>query len=278
MSTIDSTYWSDMVSLYEALYEPLSRQHAAAILSMVEIEEESKILDVAAGTGSLALLAAEKGAEVLAVDTSAEMLSGITARATPAMRIDTKIMDGQMLDLPNERFDVSVSMFGLIFFPDWRKGLYELARVTRNGGRGCISVWERHYGARPLGAPYYGAGPIILLYEAWRLAFPLKEEMEAPEGMRMLSSPATLEREMIAAGFHDVSLRLSAGTWAGPSAPIFGDHLERFFGGLPAYKQLDKQARDKLDAEIRLAADRYATPEGLAVPSNAWIAVGTRVR
>lgn len=257
-----------MVSLYEALYEPLSRQHAAAILSMAEIEEESKILDVAAGTGSLALLAAAKGAEVLAVDTSEAMLSRIVARATPTMRIETRIMDGQMLDLPNERFDLSFSMFGLMFFPDWRKGLYELARVTRIGGRGCISVWEHHY----------GAGPFVLLYEAWRLAFPTKDEMEYPEGIRMLSSPATLEREMIAAGFHDVSLRLTTGTWAGPSAPVFGVHLERFFGGLPAYKELDKHARDTLDAEIRLAADRYATPEGLAVPSNAWLAVGTRVR
>ena len=268
MNTIDTTYWSDMVSLYEALYEPLSRQHAATALSMVEIEEESKLLDVAAGTGSLALLAAAKGAEVLAVDTSAEMLSRIIARATPAMRIDTRIMDGQMLDLPNERFDLSFSMFGLMFFPDWRKALRELARVTRNGGRGCISVWERHY----------GAGPFVLLHEAWGLAFPTKEEMEAPEGMRMLSSPATLEREMIAAGFHDVTLRLSTGTWIGPSAPAFSANLERFFGGLPMYKELDKQARDKLHAEIRLAADRYATPEGLAVPSNSWLTVGTRAR
>jgi len=268
MSTIDSTYWSDMVSLYEALYEPLSRQHSAAILSMVQIEEDTKILDVAAGTGSLALLAAAKGAEVLAIDTSAQMLLRISARATPAMRIDTRIMDGQTLDLPDEHFDVSVSMFGLMFFPEWRKGLRELVRVTRNGGRGGISVWEHHY----------GAGPFVLLYEAWRLAFPLKEEMEHPEGMRMLSSPETLEREMIAAGFHDVTLRLSTGTWAGPSAQIFGDNLERFFGGLPAYKQLNRQARDKLDVEIRRAADRYETPEGLLVPSNAWITVGTRAR
>jgi ubiquinone/menaquinone biosynthesis C-methylase UbiE len=267
MSTIDSTYWSDIVSLYEALYEPLSRQHAAAALSMIEIEEDSKILDVAAGTGSLALLAAEKGAEVLAVDTSAVMLSRILARAAPTMRIDTRVMDGQMLDLPNERFDVSFSMFGLMLFPDWRKGLYELARVTRNGGRGCIAVWERHY----------GAGPFVLLYEAWKRAFPIKDEMEIPEGIRMLSSPATFEREMIAAGFDDVTLRLSTGTWAGPSAPVFGAHLERFFGGLPMYNQLDERARDRLDAEIRLAADRYATSEGLAVPSNAWIAVGNKV-
>jgi SAM-dependent methyltransferase len=268
MSTVElTTYWNDLMALYEALYEPLSRQHAAAILSMVQVGEECRILDVAAGTGSLTLLAAAKGAEVLAVDTSAPMLARIPARATPAMRIDTRIMDGQMLDLPSERFDLSFSMFGLMFFPDWRKGLSELARVTRNGGRGCISVWERDY----------GAGPFILLYEAWKRAFPGKEEMGAPEGMKILSSPPNLEREMIAAGFRDVILRLSTGMWIGPSAPVFDAQLERFFGGLPFYNQLPKRERDKLDDEIRLAADRYATPEGLVVPSNAWLAVGTRI-
>jgi ubiquinone/menaquinone biosynthesis C-methylase UbiE len=267
-NTIDSTYWNDIVSLYEALYEPLSRQHTEAVLSMLDIGAESKVLDVAAGTGSLALLAAGRGARVLAVDTSAPMLSRIPARATPMMRIDTRIMDGQMLELPDEHFDLSFSAFGLMFFPDWRKGLAELARVTRDGGRGGIAVWEHHY----------GAGPFVLLNEAWRLAFPTKEEMETPEGMRMLSSPANLAREMNAAGFQDVTLRLSSGTWAGPDASWFGAHLDRFFGSLPMYTQLEEAEREKLDHEIRLAAGRYLTPEGLAVPSNAWIAVGTRTR
>ena len=267
-STDESTYWNDIVSLYEALYEPLSRQHADAILSMLEMEVESKVLDVAAGTGSLTLLAAERGASVLAVDTSAAMLSRIPARATPMMHIDTRVMDGQMLDFPDEHFDVSFSMFGLMFFPDWRRGLAELARVTRGGGRGAIAVWEHHY----------GAGPFVLLYEAWRLAFPAKEGMETTDGMRRLSSPETLVKEMNAAGFHEVTVRLNRGTWVGPSASTFGARLERFFGSLPMYKQLEKTERDKLDHEVRLAAGRHATPEGLAVPSNAWIAVGTKTR
>jgi ubiquinone/menaquinone biosynthesis C-methylase UbiE len=268
MDLIESTYWDDIVSLYEALYEPLSRQHAGAVLSMLEMGEESKVLDVAAGTGSLALLAAGSGARVLAVDTSAAMLSRIPARAAPTMHIDTQVMDGQMLDLPDAHFDLSFSMFGLMFFPDWRKGLAELARVTREGGRGGITVWEHHY----------GAGPFVLLYEAWKLAFPAKGEMETPDGLKVLSSPATLVKEMNAAGFHEVTLRLNTGTWAGPDASAFGSHLERFFGGLPMYRQLEKSERDKLDHEIRLAAGRYATKEGLAVPSNAWIAVGTKTR
>lgn len=108
MSTNGSTYWSDIVSLYEALYEPLSRQHAHAVLSMLEIGLENKVLDVAAGTGSLTLLVAERGTSVLAVDTSAAMLSRIPARATPIMHIDTRVMDGQMLDLPDEHL-MSVS-------------------------------------------------------------------------------------------------------------------------------------------------------------------------
>lgn len=264
----ESAYLDDTVSLYETLYEPLTRQHTHAILSMLEIGAESRVLDVAAGTGSLTLLAAERGARVLAVDTSAAMLSRIPARATSMMHIDTRVMDGQMLDLPDEHFDLSFSTFGLMHFSDWRRGLAELARVTRDGGRGGITVWEHHY----------GAGPFILLHEAWRLAFPAKEEMEAPDGLRMLSLPATLLREMNAAGFQEVTLHLNSGTWIGPSASTFGAYLEKFFGSLPMYQQLERTERDKLDHEIRLAAGRYATKEGLAVPSNAWIAVGTKTR
>ena len=63
------------------------------------------------------------------------------------MQIDTRVMDGQLLDLPDEHFDLSFSTFGLMFFPDWRKGVAELARVTRDGGRAGITVLERHYGA-----------------------------------------------------------------------------------------------------------------------------------
>jgi ubiquinone/menaquinone biosynthesis C-methylase UbiE len=268
MNTIDSTYWNDIVALYESLYEPLSRQHNEVAVSMLEIDAESKVLDVAAGTGSLALLAAARGARVLAVDTSAPMLSRIPARATSMMRIDTRIMDGQMLDLPDKHFDLSFSAFGLMFFPDWRKALAQLARVTREGGKGGIAVWEHHY----------GAGPFVLLYEAWKRAFPGKQEMEIPEGLKTLSSPENLVREMNAAGFHRVTLRLNSGTWAGPDASSFVTHLDRFFGSLPAYTQLEDPDREKLDREIRRAASRYATPEGLAVPSNAWIAVGTRSR
>jgi ubiquinone/menaquinone biosynthesis C-methylase UbiE len=268
MDLNESTYWSDIVSLYEASYEPLSRQHAHAVLSMLEIGAESKLLDVAAGTGSLTLLAAEKGARVLAVDTSTAMLSRIPARATPMMHIDTRVMDGQMLDLSDTQFDLSFSMFGVMTFPDWRKGLAELARVTRDGGRAGITVWEHHY----------GAGPFVLLYEAWKAAFPGKQEMETPDGMRTLSSPPTLVQEMNAAGLHDVTVRLNCGTWAGPGTSTFGAHLEKYFGSLPMYKQLEKTEREMLDHEIRLAAIRYATPKGLAVPSNAWIAVGTKTR
>jgi ubiquinone/menaquinone biosynthesis C-methylase UbiE len=266
-SRSESALWDDMVSHYEMFIEPLSRQHTRAMLSTLEIGAGSKLLDVAAGTGSLTLLAAERGARVLAVDTSAAMLSRISARATPIMHIDIRVMDGQMLDLPDEYFDLSFSSFGLMFFPDWRKGLAELARVTRDGGRGGITVWEHHY----------GAGPFVLLHEAWRIAFP-KEEMKVPEGMRMLSVPATIVKEMNVAGFQEVTLHLNSGTWIGPGAAAFGAHLEKFFGAFPIYMQLEKTERDKLDHEIRLAAGRYATPEGLAVPSNAWIAVGTRSR
>ena len=56
-------------------------------------------------------------------------------------------MDGQALDLPDAAFDATVSVFGVMLFPDWRAGLREMARVTRPGGSAAIAVWKSADGA-----------------------------------------------------------------------------------------------------------------------------------
>jgi SAM-dependent methyltransferase len=55
--------------------------------------------------------------------------------------IDSAIMDGQALDLPDASFDVAASIFGLLFFPDHDRGLRELLRVLVPGGRAVVSTW-----------------------------------------------------------------------------------------------------------------------------------------
>jgi ubiquinone/menaquinone biosynthesis C-methylase UbiE len=119
---------------------PFTALYAKAALSRVPLSPASRVLDVAAGTGALALQAASTGARVLATDFSAGMVARIAAAGLP--NVEAKVMDGQALDLPDASFDASFSIFGVIMFPDWRKGLAEMARVTRPGGYGVVATWR----------------------------------------------------------------------------------------------------------------------------------------
>src|SRR3954471_23175462 len=69
--------WGDHVSLYEAVFEPLTDAFAAHALEALDIRPGLRCLDVGAGSGGAALLAAQRGASVLAVDASARMAACI---------------------------------------------------------------------------------------------------------------------------------------------------------------------------------------------------------
>ena len=73
----------------------------------------------------------------MATDFSPGMVACVAAAGLP--NVETRVMDGQALDLPDASFDAAFSIFGVIMFPDWRKGLAEMRRVTRPGGYGVVA-------------------------------------------------------------------------------------------------------------------------------------------
>lgn len=123
--------------------ENLDQFEAFAREALRLVPAQGEILDVAAGPGSLSLLAARTARRVSAVDFAAGMLAELETRAAAAgiTNVDARIGDGQALPFPDGRFDAAYSMFGLIFFPDRARGLGELARVLRPGARAVISSW-----------------------------------------------------------------------------------------------------------------------------------------
>ena len=136
--------WGAIASEYEQAFEGLSTQYAAHALRLLNLRPGERVLDVAAGTGAFSLLAARAGAEVLATDFASGMLVRLQERIAMERLpgISTEVMDGQALALPDASFDVSASVLGLIFFPDLDKGLTELRRVLRRGGRAAIVCWR----------------------------------------------------------------------------------------------------------------------------------------
>src|SRR3546814_19561286 len=75
-------------------------------------------------------------------------------------------------------------------FPDWRKGLAEMARVTRPGGQGVIVTWREH-----------GAATFLLLGQICRNLFPDREGMMMPKAVKTLCEPADFASELVTAGF-----------------------------------------------------------------------------
>ena len=90
-----------------------------------------RFLDVAAGSGALAIPAARRGARVLAIDQSPVMLDLLRQRArTEGLDIETRVMDGHALALDADSFDMAGSQFGVMLFPDMPRGIREMARVV----------------------------------------------------------------------------------------------------------------------------------------------------
>jgi ubiquinone/menaquinone biosynthesis C-methylase UbiE len=96
-----------------------------------------KFLDVAAGSGALAIPAARLGAQVFSVDISPAMIERLKARARQegVSNVEAHVMDGHALEFKDNTFDLSGSQFGVMLFPDLPRALREMVRVTNPGGR-----------------------------------------------------------------------------------------------------------------------------------------------
>jgi ubiquinone/menaquinone biosynthesis C-methylase UbiE len=135
--------WSDIATDYEQVFQPLSTQFAAETLRRLDLKPGERVIDVAAGTGAFSLQAARAGAHVLATDFAPGMIARLRQRIAEEglERISAEVMDGQNLEAPDGSFDDSVSILGLMFFPDLAKGFAEMRRVVRPGGRVAVVCW-----------------------------------------------------------------------------------------------------------------------------------------
>src|SRR5262245_42359740 len=101
-----------------------------------------RVLDVATGSGNAALAAARRGCEAVGVDYVPALLRRGRLRAE-AEHLDVRFVEGDAEDLrfPDASFDAVISIYGVMFAPDHRRAVAELARVCRPGGRIALASW-----------------------------------------------------------------------------------------------------------------------------------------
>jgi len=187
----------------------LHHQWRRRAADLAELSPGARALDVATGTGDLALeLATRVGpaGEVVGVDFSEKMLE--LARAKAGSRVRFESGNALALDYPDDQFDAATVGFGARNFSDLERGLAEMTRVVRPGGR--VVVLEITTPQRP---------PLSTFFELWfDHAIPaLGRVIDAqaysylPSSVRRFPGPEQLAATMSRVGLRQIRYVLTAG-------------------------------------------------------------------
>lgn len=126
-------------------YEPvveITREIHAALIEALAPRPGDAWLDLATGTGAVALLAAEAGARVTGLDLSPVLVASAREKAAArGLEIDFLDGDAEALPFDDASFDVVSSAIGIQFAPDHAAVARELARVCRPGARLGLACW-----------------------------------------------------------------------------------------------------------------------------------------
>jgi SAM-dependent methyltransferase len=125
-----------------ALLENLTGTAAPHLVRFAGIRSGAKVLDVACGTGVVALTAARTGAVVHGVDLTPELIQHAKENAT-LMRLEASFQesDAESLPFPDATFDFVVSQFGHMFAPRPDVTIAEMLRVLKPGGTVAFATW-----------------------------------------------------------------------------------------------------------------------------------------
>jgi len=175
------------------------RERAA---DLARVGPGSRALDVATGTGDLAIELASRGAEVIGSDFSEGMLDRARRKA-PALAFEWG--DALGLPYPDDAFDAVTVGFGARNFSDLARGLAELTRVVRPGGR--VVVLEITTPTKP---------PLSTFFRLWfDRVVPLLGRDEAytylPNSVKRFPGPEALAGVMDGVGLRDIRWILTAG-------------------------------------------------------------------
>jgi len=260
--------WNDWGPLLRRWLGPATEM----MLDMAEIGPGDRVLDVAAGAGDQTLQIAERvGPQgyVLATDIAPNILDFAAAnlRAAGFRHAETRVMDGEALEVEEASFDAVVSRVGLIYLPDQVKALAGMLRAVKPGGRVAAIVYGRAE------ANGFFATPVSIIRRRAQLPAPLPGQ----PGPFSLGAPGVIEDLYRRAGFP----RVEAAAVSAPLRMASAAECLRFqkesFGALhQMLGRLDAPAREAAWAEIEDGLRAYETADGFVGPCELIVAVGTR--
>ena len=127
---------------YRTVVDEVVAPLGGILVEAVDLQPGQRVLDVAAGTGTSALPAVRRGAEVTATDLTPELLEiGRAAADAEGLQLTWQTADAEALPYDDAAFDVVVSSIGVMFAPHHQLAADELVRVCRPGGTVGVLSW-----------------------------------------------------------------------------------------------------------------------------------------
>ena len=264
----DGAAWRRWTPTLERWYGVATRE----MLELARIGPGQRVLDIAAGAGEPAVSAAERvgpGGYVLATDISEGIveLARQVARERGLRQIETRVMDGEKLDLPDASFDAVLCRLGLMYMPHPVTALREWRRALKAGGRVAVAVFSTP------DRNSWGAVPAAIIRRHAQLPPPVAGQ----PGPFSLGAAGMLEGLFRQAGFADPEVRAVPVPHGAASAAEYVGVAREAFGGFNAMMaQLAPRERDAAWNEVETSMRSFESSGGFEVPGECLVAAATK--
>ena len=236
---------------------------AELLCEALDLRPGRRVLDVATGSGNVALAAARRFCEVTGVDSApAPLEDGRERAAAEGFWIDFREGDAGNLPFPDSSFDFVLSAIGAMFVPDQEKVAGELLRVCRPGGRIGMANWT----------------PDSFVGELSRT---IGQHAPTPCSLEPALAWGTGERLRELFGGVGLRVRRRSFVFRYPSPRLYVEYTRTYYGPLvKALENLDAAGRETLlrDVEDLTHRSNRSGDETMVVPIDYLEVVATKHR
>ncbi|MEJ7893668.1 MAG: methyltransferase domain-containing protein [Solirubrobacteraceae bacterium] len=243
---------------------------AVWMLDAARLQPGARVLELAAGTGEVGLMAHEliqPGGELILSDFAPEMLNVAQRAAEGLDGVRFKQIDIESIDVAAASQDAVLCRWGLMFLPDPETGVREVRRVLKPGGRFATAAWtgpEENQWSAVIGRVLVDRGH----------AEP--SDPDAP-GQFALAREGLLQELLESVGFvDDIVVEPFDVVLEEPSFDVWWSRSMAMSRSGELVRRLSAPEREAVEAELRERVAEYADGEGvLRLPGRTWVAAAT---
>jgi len=254
-----------LADTYHAFFASVTEDAAEPLLAAAKVSERMRVLDVACGSGVVAMHAARRGALVTGVDLAPRMVD-LASRLNPGCTFREASVDSLPFDAG--AFDAVVCAFGIGHFPDPPLAVAECARVAREGSM-CAFAW------RDLPARNRIHGVLLAALEEVNPKPPA--ELPAGPPLFRYSEDDAFRSLLESAGLSSVSVASYVFKWHLPDAEaLWMGSMGCMARNSALINAQTPEIRDQIRAAFIRHADEHRIADGLELPMAFKVCAGRR--